>query len=181
LRVDRAGRIWRRHGRRRALVTVHAGRGDQVQRKHHRAVHAEVEQARCVCGQQQAQRDEAEHHHAKGGSEQVRGAGGAVHRLLALHRIDDDEEQQVEDAGTQHIADRQIRLADPCHRADARGQLRQRGHRGQEDQSHPALTPAVVAGQALGTAAEHVAGTADGCGASQELRREGDGAQPGLH
>ena len=138
-----AGRLGGHRRAHRAVVRVHAAQRQQVQRQQRRADQAQVQHHRRVRAGQQAQRRQAQQHDAEGRRQQVRRAGVQVDRLARLQRVDDDQEQQVEDAGAERVADRQVRRVDHGHRADARGQLGQRGHGGQQRQPDPAAAPAV--------------------------------------
>ena len=72
----------------------------------------EVQDHRVEGSGQQAQRRQPEQHHAEGGRQQVRRAGVLVDRLTRLHGVDDDQEQQIEHAGPERIADRQVGRVD---------------------------------------------------------------------
>jgi hypothetical protein len=157
-----------------ALMCMHTLQRQQVHRQQQRAVHAHVRDRRCALAGDQAQRHKTQHHDAEPGRQQVRGTGFTVHRLAALQRVDDHQEQQVDDTGPQHVAHRQVGRVDNGHRTDARGQLGQRGHRGQQRQPDPATAPAVGVGQGIGTAAQCVAGACDQQGADDKL-----GQRPG--
>ena len=70
-----------------------------------------------------------------------------------------------------------------CDRAQARDQLRQRGHCGQQDQPHPVARQAGVRGNGIAIAAQAHAGKADQAGAQRKFQPDqndgihGDGSQ----
>ncbi len=63
--------------------------------------------------------------------------GALVDRLLPVHKIDHNEDQEVEHAAAEHIANGDVRFVGPGHGAYSGDEFRQRGDGSKQDQANP--------------------------------------------
>src|SRR5512139_2691351 len=147
----------------RPLVAVQRAHGEQVQQQDDRSVEADMADGGDRAGaiQQQIETGEADQGDAVAGGQHVALPRAGVDGFLAIKKIQQHDDEQVEHAAAQDVAHGDVRHLGDGHRRQAGDQLRQRSHGGQQDEPHPAAAHPALLGDDVAVAREPDARHAD--------------------
>ena len=122
-----------------ALIGEHGAHGEEVETDEDRRVEADMADGvvGTMVGDEQVHAGEADQNDAKARRQNVALMRPPIDRHLPIHEVDGNQDQEVEDAAAENVANGDVRLISHGHGADARDQLGKRGDRAKQDQADP--------------------------------------------